>query len=120
MEKRNDGDDDGGVVKAAGFAVTDPRGRTRVLIGDVTPPGDDWRPGVAIYDEDGSERVSLLLGDAGPVLSYAAGGDTRLELGVIDRNTEGSPPGPYLLAVDPDGEEAWSVRVSDDGLEQAP
>lgn len=120
MEKRNDGDDDSGVVTAAGFAVTDPRGRTRVLIGDVVPPGDEWRPGVAIYDEDGTERMSLLLGDAGPVLSYAAGRNTGLEVGVIDRHTEGSPPGPYLLAVDRDGDEAWSVRVTDDGVEQAP
>lgn len=111
--------DEGGpeVVEAPGFTVTDPQGRTRLFIGDLSGPGGDlWRPGIAIYDEDGSERVSLLLGDAGPVLSYATGGDTRLEVGVVDRHGEGTMPGPYLIALGRNGETAWSVRVDDEGL----
>jgi hypothetical protein len=60
--------------------------------------------------------VSLLLGDAGPVLSYA--GDTKLEVGVVDRHTEGTMPGPYLVAVGPHCETAWSVRINDEGVVQ--
>lgn len=43
--------------------VRDPQGRTRVFISDLSGTDDAWRPGVSIYDEGGSERVSLLLGD---------------------------------------------------------
>lgn len=114
MEKRNDGDATAEVVEAAGFMVRDARGRKRVFLGDLTR-GEGYVPGVAIYDEDGSERVALLLGDAGPVLSYAVAGDTRLEVGVIDRGGEGTDPGPFVTALDGDGRVAWSVRVGDDG-----
>lgn len=112
--------DDGGapeVVEAPGFTVTDPQGRTWLFLGDLSGPNESWRPGFAVYDEDGTERVSLLLGDAGPVLSYAADdGNTKLEIGVVDRNTEGTDPGPFLVVVGPNGETAWSVRVDDEGL----
>jgi hypothetical protein len=111
---------DGGapeVVEAPGFTVTDPQGRTRLFLGDLSGPDDAWRPGLAVYDEDGTERVSLLLGDAGPVLSYAADdGDTRLEAGVVDPHSEGTMPGPFLVVVGPNGETAWSIRVNDEGL----
>jgi hypothetical protein len=106
-------------VEAPGFTVTDPSGRVRMFIGDLSSPEDEWRPGVAIYDEEGTERVSLLLGDAGPLLSYAdEDGDTKLEVGVVDRSTEGTMPGPFLVAVGPNGETAWSVRVNEEGVVQ--
>lgn len=108
------------VVEAPGFMVRDPQGRTRMFIGDLSNTDGDWLPGVAIYDERGSERVSLLLGSAGPVLSYAEHGDTRLEVGVVDRGGEGTAPGPYLVAVGEHGETAWSVRVNDEGLVREP
>jgi hypothetical protein len=112
--------DDGGapeVVEAPGFTVTDPQGRTRLFLGDLSGLNEPWRPGFALYDEHGTERVSLLLGDAGPILSYTADdGDTRLEIGVVDRRTEGTDPGPFLVVVGPHGETAWSVRVNDEGL----
>ena len=116
MEKRNDGDAAAEVVEAAGFLVRDARGRKRVFLGDLIGGDSEYHPGVAIYDEDGSERVALLLGDAGPVLSYAVAGDTRLEVGVIDRGGEGTEPGPFVTAMDRDGRVAWSVRVGDDGV----
>lgn len=116
MKKRTNDDE---TVEAAAFVVTDPLGRRRVFIGDLAPEGEPWRPGVAIYDEDGSERVSLLLGDVGPVLSYAADGDTRLELGVVDPHRGGTEPGPFLVVVGPEGETAWSVGVNDQGLVRA-
>lgn len=112
MKKRTNDE----TVEAPAFVVTDPLGRRRVFIGDLGSEGEPWRPGVAIYDEDGSERVSLLLGDVGPVLSYAADGDTRLELGVVDPDRGGTEPGPFLVVVGPHGETAWSVRVNDQGL----
>lgn len=105
------------VVEAPGFMVRDPQGRTRVFIGDLSGTDDAWRPGVAIYDEQGTERVSLLLGSEGPVLSYAEGGDTCLEIGVVDRHGEGTVPGPYLVALGEGGETAWTVRVNGMGVE---
>jgi hypothetical protein len=70
------------VVDADAFIVRDPKGRKRILIGNLWPAeSGEWYPGVALYDEHGSERVCLLLGDAGPVLSFAEAGDTRLEIG---------------------------------------
>ncbi len=114
MEKRNDGDAAAEVVE--GFLVRDARGRKRVFLGDLVGGNDEYRPGVAIYDEDGSERVALLLGDAGPALSYAVAGDTRLEVGVIDRGGEGTEPGPFITALDADGQVAWTVRMGDDGV----
>jgi hypothetical protein len=113
VKKRTNDDE---TVEAPAFVVTDPSGRRRVFIGDLGSEGEPWRPGVAIYDEDGSERVSLLLGDVGPVLSYAEDGDTRLELGVVDLDRGGTEPGPFLVVVGPEGETAWSVRVNDQGL----
>lgn len=106
------------VVEAPGFMVRDPQGRTRVFIGDLSGTDDAWRPGVAIYDERGSERVSLLLGSEGPVLSYAEHGDTRMEIGVVDRHGEGTVPGPYPVALGEDGETAWSVRVNGEHVQR--
>jgi hypothetical protein len=117
MKKATDERDAPEVVEAPGFTVTDPQGRTRLFLGDLSGPNESWRPGFALYDEDGTERVSLLLGDAGPVLSYTDDdGDTRLEVGVVDPDTEGTDPGPFLVVVGPHGETAWSVRVNDEGL----
>lgn len=78
------------VVEADAFIVRDPEGRKRILIGNLWPAGSgEWYPGVALYDEHGSERVCLLLGDGGPVLSFAERGDTRLEIGLRDREPAG-------------------------------
>lgn len=76
------------VVEADAFIVRDPQGRKRILIGNLWPAASgEWYPGVALHDEHGSERVCLLLGDDGPVLSFAQHGDTRLEIGLTDECT---------------------------------
>jgi hypothetical protein len=64
--------------------------------------------------------VALILGDTGPILSFAEEGETRLEAGVLDRRGEGSPPGPYVEAIDRDGQTAWGVRLTDDGVVAEP
>ena len=73
------------VVEADAFIMSDPHGRKRILIGNLWPAASgEWCPGVALYDEHCSEGVCLLLGDAGPVLSFAYRGDTCLELGLLN------------------------------------
>lgn len=96
------------IVEADAFVVRDPQGRKRILIGNLWPsnPGE-WYPGVAIYDEHSSERVCLMLGDAGPVLSYTERGDTRLEVGVMNRGATTATPS--ITAIDTDGSTAWSL-----------
>lgn len=70
-----------------------------IVIGNLWPSDHDWHPGIAIYDEQGSERVCLMLGDAGPVLSHAEFGDTLLEMGITDRSDAGGPSGAYVIGL---------------------
>lgn len=97
------------VVEADAFIVRDPQGRKRILIGNRWPAeSGEWFPGVALYDEHASERVCLLLGDAGPILSFAEGGNTRLELGLTylaRARTAG-----FVAAFDGDGALRWEVH----------
>jgi hypothetical protein len=106
------------VVVARRFAVVDPLGRVRVVMGDLKGNAEGYYPGVALLDEGGHERVSLVLTDIGPLLSFAAEGNVVLELGVADRgNPEVRLPGPFVLLCDPGGEVRWGVRVDGDDVE---
>ena len=92
------------LVEADAFIVRDPQGRKRILIGNLWPAeSGEWYPGVALYDEHGSERVCLLLGDAGPVLSFAEEGSTVLELGTVDHALRHPRCGPYVAVSHPGG-----------------
>jgi hypothetical protein len=115
VEQGNDAAAATDVVEATAFVVRDAEGRKRVFIGDLTPRDAVARPGIAIYDEHGSERVSLMLDDTGPVLAYAVAGNTRLELGIADRNTEAVDTGAYIALLGVEGA-AWRVQVGDRGV----
>jgi hypothetical protein len=104
------------LVVARRFAVVDPLGRVRVVMGDLKGNAEGYFPGVALVDEGGHERVSLVLTDIGPLVSFAAEGNVVLELGVADRgNPEVRLPGPFVLLCEPGGEARWGVRVDDEG-----
>jgi hypothetical protein len=106
------------LVVARRFAVVDPLGRARVVMGDLKGAAEGYFPGVALLDEGGHERVSLVLTDIGPLVSFAAKGNVVLELGVADRgNPEVRLPGPFVLLCEPGGEVRWSVRVDGDDIE---
>ena len=98
------------VVEADAFIVRDPKGRKRVLIGNLWPAeSGEWYPGVALYDEHGSERVCLLLGDAGPVLSFAEGGDTRLEIGLFEQPSTPAEPGLVWVTSEGKAAQPWDA-----------
>lgn len=115
MEKRIDGGDGAGVVEAAGFLVRDGEGRKRALLG-CWPAG----VGLAIYDENGSERASLLLGELGPALAFALHGDVALMLGVDDPGGAVSDHGPYMVLLGRDGRPVWALRAAAQGLVREP
>lgn len=118
MDNSTKFEDAADVVVARRFAVVDPLGRVRVVMGDLKGNAEGYYPGVALLDEGGHERVSLVLTDIGPLLSFAAEGNVVLELGVADRgNPEVRLPGPFVLLCDPGGEVRWGVRVDGDDVE---
>lgn len=96
--------------------MLDPDGRVRVVMGDLKGAAEGYFPGVALLDEGGHERVSLVLTDIGPLVSFAEQGNVVLELGVAERgNPEVRLPGPFVLLCEPGGEARWGVRVDDEG-----
>lgn len=101
------------VLSAGRFELVDASGRVRAVVGNLAGVGTEWSPGVALYDAEGHERVSLLLTDAGPVLSFAEGGNVVFEQGVFDRDHPGA--GPFLVLCDRDGQPGWGVRLDPDG-----
>jgi len=104
------------LVVARRFAVVDPLGRVRVVMGDLKGNAEGYFPGVALLDEGGHERVALVLTDTGPLVSFAEGGNVALELGVGDRsNPEVRVPGPFVLLCEPTGQARWGVWVDDLG-----
>ena len=108
MKKATNDASTANVVEADAFIVRDPDGRKRILIGNLWPAeSGEWFPGVALYDERGSERVCLLLSDDGPVLSFAAGGNTRLEVGLQDGQPDTSP---YVRVIAADGSASLGGR----------
>lgn len=116
MDNSTKFEDAADLVVARRFAVVDPLGRVRVVMGDLRGNADGYFPGVALLDEGGHERVSLVLTDIGPLVSFAAEGNVVLELGVADRgNPEVRLPGPFVLLCEPGGEARWGVRVDDEG-----
>lgn len=96
------------IVEASAVVVRDPQGRKRILIGNLWPSDHDWYPGIAIYDAQGSERVCLMLGDAGPVLSYAENGNTRMEVGHRDDAVDQAGSS-FVVMVNHQGEEVWAT-----------
>lgn len=118
MDNSTKFEDAADLVVARRFAVVDPLGRARVVMGDLKGAAEGYFPGVALLDEGGHERVSLVLTDIGPLVSFAAKGNVVLELGVADRgNPEVRLPGPFVLLCEPGGEVRWSVRVDGDDIE---
>lgn len=116
MDNSTKFEDAADLIVARRFAVVDPLGRVRVVMGDLKGNADGYFPGVAVLDEGGHERVSLVLTDIGPLVSFAAEGNVVLELGVADRgNPEVRLPGPFVLLCEPGGEARWGVRVDDEG-----
>jgi hypothetical protein len=111
-------EDAAGLVVARRFAVVDPLGRVRVVMGDLKGNADGYFPRVALLDEGGHERVSLVLTDIGRLVSFAAEGNVVLELGVADRgNPEVRVAGPFVLLCEPGGEIRRGVRVLGDDVE---
>lgn len=116
MENSTNFEDAADLVVARRFAVVDPLGRVRVVMGDLKGAAEGCFPGVALLDEGGQERVSLVLTDIGPLVSFAEEGNVVLELGVADQgNPEVRVPGPFVLLCEPGGEARWGVRVDDEG-----
>ena len=116
MENFTDLGDVADLVVARRFAVVDALGRVRAVIGDLKGAAEGYFPGVALLDEGGHERLSLVLTDIGPLVSFAEQGNVVLELGVAERgNPEVRLPGPFVLLCEPGGEARWGVRVDDEG-----
>lgn len=116
MENFTDLGDVADLVMARRFAVVDPLGRVRVVMGDLRGKASGYFPGVALLDEGGQERLSLVLTNVGPLVSFAAEENVVLELGVGDRtNPEVRIPGPFVLLCEPGGEARWGVRVDEEG-----
>src|SRR5688572_30612052 len=101
------------VLSARRFELVDGVGRVRAVLGNLAGSGAEWNPGIALLDEDGHERVSLLLTDAGPILSFAEGGNVVFEQGVFDREHPGA--GPFLVLCDRAGQPSWGVRLDPEG-----
>jgi hypothetical protein len=100
------------VVRAARFELTHPDGSTRAALHGIERPAGSWWPALSLYDTDGAERVVLLLGPDGPVLSFASStGNVAAELGVLDPGAQPWPSGAYLLLGGNDGTLAWKVAV---------
>jgi hypothetical protein len=104
------------VLSARRFEVVDTEGRVRAVVGNLSGSSSEWYPGVALLDEDGHERVSLMLGASGPLLTFAEAGNVALELGVFDEaDPESVAPGPCVVVCDRSGTARWSVRLDADG-----
>jgi hypothetical protein len=115
-------------LSARRFELVDASGRVRAVLGNLSDSLSVWAPGIALLDEEGHERLSLMLGSTGPLLSFADAGVTALELGVLDRTPtvaadDSGPvdeestvaPGPFVVLCDPSGTPRWSVRIGPDG-----
>lgn len=111
------------VLRAERLEVVDHRGRARVVIGALGGADADTL-GIGVYDRRRSERITLALGEAGPLLGFSLDGDDALVLGVDDPETTAIRPGPYveLLGRGPSVALGWRVdeesgKVTFDGPE---
>lgn len=79
--------------------IRDHHGKLRAILG----PTNDGGIALRIFDRTGSERIALgdLLG--GPTVSFASGGDTIAELGVIEDPDHPDDPQPTLNLLDASG-----------------
>jgi hypothetical protein len=104
------------VQSARRIELVDASGRVRAVLGNLSDSASAWFPGLALLDEDGHERLSLMLGATGPLLSFAEAGNVAVELGVHDRaNPETLTPGPFLVLCDRTGAVRWSIHIDPDG-----
>lgn len=102
------------LLRAERVEVVDAHGRARIVLGELGGPDADTLGvgvGVGVYDRRGSERITLALGDAGPLVGFSLGGNDALILGVDDPETTATRPGPYLELLGPDGHVAMGWRV---------
>jgi hypothetical protein len=105
------------VQSARRFELLDASGRVRAVLGDLSPStSSDWFPGISLLDEEGHERLSLMLTASGPLLSFAEGGNVALELGLHDLAfPETTNAGPFVVLCDHRGRARWAVRIDADG-----
>ena len=107
-------DDD--ILRLKGVEIVDDRGRVRITLG---PLGGSSREepvfGIAIHDEEGSERMWLTLDAEGPTLVFASGGTGVIYIGVDDPVGDTRHPGAYINIGDATGRVTVGWRVTPDG-----
>jgi hypothetical protein len=101
------------LVRAERVEVVDGKGRPRVVIGALGR-ATAGTVGVGIYDRRASERITLALGEAGPILGFSLDGTGALLLGVDDFDTAAVDPGPYVEILTSEGDVAVGWRVHGD------
>ena len=107
------------VVRTERVELVDAEGNVRVVIGNLAGEAevDDYFPGLALIDAEGTDRVALMLHDTGSVLSFSLAGNDALLMGVDDPGLKGGS-GPYLELLRRSGAAAIGWRVTDDVLEE--
>ena len=71
--------------------------------------------GIAIHDEEGSERIWLTLDAEGPTLVFASEGTGVIYIGVDDPAADTRRPGAYINIGDATGTVTVGWRVTPDG-----
>ncbi len=100
-------------LKTTRLEIVDEGGHVRAVVGDLAP--DSSVVGLALFDDDGRERMSLSLAPEGPSISLAVGGNVVLQIGVYDAVPTAFEPGPYIVLTDRDGATALKCHVAPDG-----
>ena len=90
------------VLQCSRIEVVDDDGQVRIVLGNIAV-SDDFEPGIAILDENGSERISIALFAQGPQLSIAADGTGVIDLFVSDRGPETGIGSANLVVADGTG-----------------
>lgn len=101
------------LLRVQRLEVVDGEGRLLVVIGDIGG-GRLEQAGIAVYDQQPSERATLAVDECGPSLSFSLRGDDALVIGVDDPETHAMHPGPFLELLSRDGEVARGWRVDDE------
>jgi hypothetical protein len=92
--------------------ILDGDGAVRLEVGNVADFEGDYEPGIVIYDESGSARVSMALRTGlGPNVSFASGGNSVIELRVDDPGPETGVGAGHLLLADGTGAAVVDISV---------
>lgn len=105
-------DDLGHTIRCGHLQIVDDRGAVRLEVGNVAEYEGDYEPGVVVYDEEGSARLSMALRTGvGPSLSFVAGGNGVIEMWVDDPGPESGIGAGHLVLADGTGTAVVNISV---------